>query len=143
MNTVGKFLRERRKAKGLSMREVAEQSSISHTEVCRIESGERAFPSIRVLTALGKVLGIPDDEILRLAGYKSDEDDDVPLMEKVFPELKTEKLQNTAQRIIDGLARNNDLESSQYDDLVNHMEMWMDFAKKNRNSKKTKVQSGG
>jgi len=138
MAAIGKFLRERRKAKGLSMREVAEQSGISHTEVCRIESGERAHPSIRVLTALGKVLCIPDDEVFRLAGYKSD-DEDAPLMEKVFPELKTEKLQGTAQRILDGLARNNDLDNSDYDNLVDQVEMFLDYAKKKRNPKKSKI----
>ena len=58
-------------------------------------------------------------------------------MEKVFPELKTEKLQDTAQRIIDGLARNTDLQNTVYDDLVSHMEMFLDYAKKNRDTKKT------
>ena len=138
MAELGKFLRERRKAKGLSMREVAEQSGISHAEVFRIESGRRAYPSICVLTALGKTLGIPDDEMLRLAGYKSD--DDVPLLEKVFPDLKTEKLQDTTQRIIDGIALDYDLEDSDYDDLVDHMERFLDYAKKKRNSQNSKIQ---
>ena len=131
MEELGKFLRKRRKAKGLSMREVAEQSGISHTEVYRIESGRRAYPSIRVLTALGKTLDVPNEEVLRLAGYK--EDDDTPLLEKVFPDLKTEKQQGTAQRILDGLARNNELDNDDYDDLVKHVEMFLDYAKKKRN----------
>ena len=136
MTTIGKYLRQRRLAKRMSMREVAEKADVSHTEIYRIESGEREYPSIRVLTALGKALNIPNDEILRLAGYKSEDDDNVPLMERLFPELKTDKLQDTAQRIIDGLARNNDLEDSDYDALVNQMDMFLDFAKKNRNGLK-------
>jgi len=138
MKPIGNFLRDRRNAKGLSMRELAEQSGVSHTEIFRIESGQREYPSIRVLTSLGRALEIPDEEVLRMAGYKSD-DDDISLMEKVFPNLKTEKQQDTAQRIIDGLARNTDLQNSDYDDLVNHMEMFLDYAKKKRNTKNPQV----
>ena len=139
MKPIGKYLRDRRNAKGLSMRELAEESGVSHTEIFRIESGQREFPSMRVLISLGRALEVPDEEILRMAGYKSEEDDDISLMEKVFPNLKTEKQQETAQRIIDGLARNTDLQNSDYDDLVDHMEVFMDFVKKKRNTKSPKI----
>ena len=112
------------------MREVAEQSGVSHTEVFRIETGKREYPSMRVLTALARTLEIPDHVALQMAGYKSEEDSDMSIMEKVFPDLKTEKLQDTAQRMIDGLARNNDLQDSDYDDLVAHMEVFLEYTKK-------------
>ena len=47
--------------------------------------------------------------MLRIAGY-IDDDENVPLIERVFPDLKTEKQQETVQKIVDGLARNSDLE---------------------------------
>ena len=137
MKPIGKYLRDRRNTKGLSMRELAELTGVSHTEIYRIESGQREYPSIRILMSLGKALEIPDEELLRLAGYKSEDDGDISIMEKVFPDLKTEKLQDTAHRIIDGLARNNDLQNSDYDDLVSHMEVFMDYVKKKRNTKNT------
>ena len=133
---LGKYIRNRRNTKGLSMREVAELSGCSHAEIFRIESGEREYPSMRVLIALARALEIPDHDVLRLAGYTSD-DDDMSMMEKVFPDLKTEKLQETAERLIDGLARNNDLQDNDYDDLVDHMEMFYNHVKKKRNTQKT------
>ena len=58
-----------------------------------------------------------------------------PLIEKMFPDLKTEKQQETAQKIIDGLSRNSDLQDVEYDNLVKQAEMFLDYAKKKRDSK--------
>jgi len=134
MNRIGSFIKDRRLAKEWSKRALAEKAGISHSEVHRIENGERTNPSVPVLYALAEALGIPKDEMLRQAGYKTD-DGDVPLIEKVFPDLKTEKQQQTAQKIVDGLSRNSDLQDSDYDDLVRQVEMFLEYAKKKRNSK--------
>jgi transcriptional regulator with XRE-family HTH domain len=134
MGEIGDFIRERREAKKLSMRALGRMADVSNSEIYRIEIGERPNPSITVLKALSKALGVPTEEMLRKAGYKADED--TPLMEKLFPDLKTEEQQQAAQRIIDGLARNTDLQGSDYDALVNHMEMFFDYAKKKRASEK-------
>lgn len=133
MGTLGSFIKERRMAREWSKRALAEKSGISHSEVHRIENGERTNPSVPVLNSLADALGVPKDEMLRLAGYKSDEGD-IPLIERVFPDLKTEKQQSTAQKIIDGLARNTDLQDSDYDNLVEQMEMFLAYAKKKRKS---------
>lgn len=132
MSTLGEYVRERRLAKEWSKRALAEKSGISHSEVHRIENGERTNPSVPVLNALAEALGVPKDDILRIAGYKAD-DGDVPLIEKVFPDLKTEKQQQTAQKIIDGLARNTDLRDEDYDSLAMQVEVFLDIAKKKRN----------
>lgn len=133
MSKVGEYIKERRLAKEWSKRALAEKAGVSHSEVHRIENGERSNPSISMLYALAEALGIPKDEILRQAGYRSD-DGDIPLIERVFPDLKTEKQQETAQRIVDGLARNGDLQDSDYDDLVRQVDMFLDYAKKKKNS---------
>ena len=52
----------------------------------------------------------------------------------MFPDLKTEKQQETAQKIIDGLSRNSDLQDVEYDNLVKQVEMFLDYAKKKRDS---------
>ena len=72
MDSLGKYIRARRTAKGLSVREVSESSGISQTEVSRIETGKRKQPSMRVLIALARTLEIPDHTALQLAGYKSE-----------------------------------------------------------------------
>jgi transcriptional regulator with XRE-family HTH domain len=87
MNNIGDFIKERRLAKEWSKRALAEKAGISHSEVHRIENGERLNPSVPVLYALAEALGIPKEEVLRQAGYIAD-DGDVPLIEKVFPDLK-------------------------------------------------------
>lgn len=133
MSNIGEFIKERRLAKEWSKRALAEKAGISHSEVHRIENGERVNPSVPVLNALAEALGVPKDDILRLAGYKAD-DGDIPLIEKVFPDLKTEKQQQTAQKIVDGLSRNNNLKDTEYDDLVRQVEMFLEYAKKKRDS---------
>ena len=133
MSKVGDYIKERRLAKEWSKRALAEKAGISHSEVHRIENGERQNPSIPMLIALADALGIPQDEILKLAGYKSD-DGDVPLIERVFPDLKTPTPQETVQRIVDGLSRNGELKESQLDELVDQVEMFLDYAKKKGNS---------
>lgn len=133
MNDIGDLIKDRRLSKGWSKRALAEKAGISHSEVHRIESGERVNPSVPVLNALAEVLGVPKDDLLRLAGYKSDEGD-IPMIERVFPDLKTGKKQKTAQKIIDVLACSGDLDDGDYDRLVDQVEMFIDYVKKKNNT---------
>lgn len=133
MSTLGDFIQERRLLKEWSKRKLAEKAGISHSEVHRIESGERENPSVPVLNSLAEVLGVPKDDMLMAAGYKSDEGD-IPIISRVFPDIKTEKQQETAQRIMDSLARNSQLCDVEYDDLVKQVEMFLEYAKKRRDS---------
>jgi len=133
MNSFGDLIKDRRLSKGWSKRALAEKAGISHSEVHRIEIGERVNPSLPVLNALAEALGVPKDDLLRLAGYKSDEGD-IPMIERVFPDLKTKKQQQTAQKIIDGMARCGDMEDGDYDRLVDQMEMFFDYIKKKNNT---------
>lgn len=133
MNSIGDLIKDRRLSKGWSKRALAEKAGISHSEVHRIEIGERVNPSVPVLNALAEALGVPKDDLLRLAGYKSDEGD-IPMIERVFPDLKTEKQQKTAQKIIDGLARSGDMDDGDYDRLIDQVEMFFDYVKKKNNT---------
>ncbi len=63
MSNVGEVIKERRLAKGMSKRALAEKAGISHSEVHRIENGERQNPSVPMLIALADALGIPQDDI--------------------------------------------------------------------------------
>lgn len=134
MNSLGEMIKDRRLSKGWSKRALAEKAGISHSEVHRIETGERTNPSVPVLNALAEALGIPKDDLLLIAGYKSD-DGDITMIERVFPDLKTEKQQQTAQKIIDGLARSSDMDDSDYDRLVEQMEMFFNYVKKKDDAK--------
>ena len=133
MNAIGDLIKDRRLSKGWSKRTLAENAGISPSEVHRIESGERLNPSVPVLNALAGVLGVPKDDLLCVAGYKSDESD-IPMIERVFPDLKTEKQQKTAQKIIDILVRGGDLADIDYSRIVDQVEMFIDHIKKKNNT---------
>ena len=128
MSNIGELVRRKRIVRGWTKKGLAERAGISPSMVLRIENGERPNPSVPVLCSLADALGIPRDDIFRLVGYKKD-DRDLPMIERLFPDLKSEKQQETAQKIIDGLARNNDLEDGDYDRLVEHMEMFFNHVK--------------
>ena len=132
MNQLGSVIMERRLAKGWSKRALAEVANISHSEVHRIENGERENPSVPVLNSLADALGIPKDDMLRFAGYKQD-DSDKTVLERAFPDLKTEKQKEAAQKIIDGLCR-DDFPEEDYDGLVRHVEMFLEYAKKQKDT---------
>jgi HTH-type transcriptional regulator, competence development regulator len=68
MISLSDFVKERRLLKHLSMRELAQKANISHTEVYRIENGERKNPSVPILTALAKALGVPEEVMFETAG---------------------------------------------------------------------------
>lgn len=58
-----------RKDKGLSQRELARKAQISHTEVSRIEKGERDKPSPAVLKKIAPFLGVRTEQLMEAAGY--------------------------------------------------------------------------
>ena len=127
MNQIGTIIKERRLVKGLSARALAEKARISHSEVHRIENGERKNPSIPVLNSLADALGIPKDDMLMLAGYKQNNSNKT-MLEQAFPDLKTEKQQKTARMIIDRMC-NSDLSEDNYDALVEQVEMFVNYRK--------------
>jgi PAS domain S-box-containing protein len=69
--TFGQRLRELRKAKGISQRELARKASISFAYISRLESGLRPPPGEKAILALAQALGADDgdmDELFGLAG---------------------------------------------------------------------------
>ena len=129
--TIGEIFKERRLAKKMTLRAVAAEAGISTTEVYRIETGERIRSSTQNLLAVGRALGLPNEETLRLAGYNPEEGD-IPLIEKIFPDMKTEYQQRTVQHLVDSLARNPDLSRGDYADLTRQIDMFLDYVRKKR-----------
>lgn len=69
MNELGKYIKNIRTEKGLSIRKVSELADISHTEVKRIEDGIRKQPSPQVLRSLAVALYTPYEDLMVAAGY--------------------------------------------------------------------------
>lgn len=72
MGDLGEFIADHRIAKKLSSRKLAEIANISHTEIHRLENGERKKPSPPVLKAIANALGVSFEEIMQAAGYMED-----------------------------------------------------------------------
>ncbi|NPV89875.1 MAG: helix-turn-helix transcriptional regulator [Firmicutes bacterium] len=53
----------------MSVRKLAERAEISHTEIKRIEDGNRKQPSPKILKAISDALNVPYNEIMVAAGY--------------------------------------------------------------------------
>lgn len=97
MNNSGSMLRDKRLEKGMSLRYLAQLSDVSHTEISKIEKGERENPNRNVLIKLANALDIDTNKFLSAFGYISDELIDMPTVNKyshaiefdpIFPNAK-------------------------------------------------------
>ncbi len=70
MKHLGRIIKQRRTAMGLTLRELATASGISASHLGRIDKGER-FPSAYVLRRIAKPLGFEENELFTLAGFLS------------------------------------------------------------------------
>lgn len=70
MNTItlAEFIKKKREEKNWSMRELAEKAGVSHSEIARMEKGERTNPSASMLRAIATALHIPITELLEAVG---------------------------------------------------------------------------
>lgn len=87
-NNLGKTLKKRRRERRLTLKEVNAISGVSISHLGRIERGER-FPSAHILKKLAEPLGLGEAELLKLAGYMSQDDSDHHL-EEFKRKIKTE-----------------------------------------------------
>jgi len=101
-NNLGQALRERRKAKKLNLKQVAERAGVSAPHIARVERGER-FPSGRVLRKLAEPLDFSEAELMELAGFLS-KDDASRRIERMKSEVTTK---DEVNRILDSLDPNS------------------------------------
>ncbi|TCS95883.1 helix-turn-helix domain-containing protein [Hazenella coriacea] len=73
MSVLGKYIADQRMAKNLSKRKLAELAKISHTEIHRLENGERKHPSPFVLKSIALALNLNFNDIMKVAGYLDDD----------------------------------------------------------------------
>lgn len=73
-NALRNKIRERRKAKGFTFKELEKVTNISAAELCKIESGQRQTISIDTLKKLSPYLGVSLDYLLSLSVIESTSD---------------------------------------------------------------------
>lgn len=103
-NRLGKILKERRKAKRLTLKQLEEMSGVHTSHLGHIEIGER-FPSGWVLKKLAKPLGFGQIELFKLAGFidRDEIDDRIDRFKKEVREEITEALANLRTEIAQAL----------------------------------------
>lgn len=63
------FIKERREKLNISKRKLSELSNVSHTEIQRLENGQRKNPSPPLLKSIANALNVRYEEIMEAAGY--------------------------------------------------------------------------
>lgn len=71
---LGEFIKELRKEKGYTLREVAEKTGISNTYISNLENGVKDSPSMETLFKLSKALDVNYTQLLEKSGYISEKD---------------------------------------------------------------------
>ncbi len=122
---VGELILQRRKELKLSRLKLGEKAGMSHTEIDRIERGERKMPSLPHLYALADALALPRETVLAAAGCATEETSPI---ERAFPALKSVRQRETIEKIADGLSRNGQLSDADLDDLDRQVEMFLQYA---------------
>ena len=67
--TIGEYIRNIRREKEMSQRDLAAATNLSNAEISRIESGTRKTPSPEALKSIALALHIPTEELYAVAGY--------------------------------------------------------------------------
>ena len=84
----GKFIKELREKKGVTLRDIEEVTGISNVYICQLETGARKkLPSPDNLQALAEYFGVTLKELLEKAGYvepQPTEETDEQKIEKAF-----------------------------------------------------------
>ncbi len=115
MSDIGNYLMKIRQEQQISIRQLAKLTGISHSEINKIENGDRENPSPLHIKAIAKVFGISQIECLKIAGY-IDEDAEYPLPSFLsdFSPEELEKIQSYAEF----LRLNNKVEPKETQDIM-------------------------
>lgn len=65
----GVYIKELRRRRKLTIRQLDQRSGVSHSYISQMERGERGIPSPDILMKLSKPLGIEYEELMIVAGH--------------------------------------------------------------------------
>ena len=90
--TVGQMIAEAREEKGLSKNQLADLANVSHTEIARIESGERAVPNPKTLRKISQFIDVNYNDLMYAAGLGTQVSPLNPFLKRYYSSLKGEQL---------------------------------------------------
>ena len=90
--TVGQMIAEAREKAGLSKNQLGELAGVSHTEISRIESGEREIPNPKTLRKISKHIGVNYNDLMYAAGLGMQVTPLNPFLKRYYSTLKGTEL---------------------------------------------------
>lgn len=71
MSQLGDYLKKWRKDNNITLRELAEQTEVSHSTLNSIENDDERNPRLKTLVKIAHIVGIPVWQAIEMAGYES------------------------------------------------------------------------
>ncbi|SFL27668.1 Transcriptional regulator, contains XRE-family HTH domain [Paenibacillus sp. 1_12] len=96
-------LRDMRKLKGFTIRELADRSGVSSAYISQIENGNRGVPSPDVLMKLSEGLNTPYSNLMEIAGYLEQSQDSGNSKDYVKPRVNLRRFLRDNELSFDGI----------------------------------------
>ncbi len=97
---IGQIIAEARESKGISQRKLANIANISHTEICRIESGDRKTPKPKTLRKISRPIGINYNDLMYKVGLGLEITPLNPHIKKHYTNMNLEELEDAEINIL-------------------------------------------
>ena len=104
---VGELIQKGREEQNLSMRQLAELAKVSHSDISRIESGEREVPNPKILRKISKYIGVNYNDLMYASGLGVQISPLNPYLLEYYNGLKGEELKTTIKNIETTIESNN------------------------------------
>ena len=89
---VGELIKEGREKQNLSMRQLAELAKVSHSDISRIESGEREVHNPKILRKISKYIDVNYNDLMYAAGLGFQVTPLNPFLKRYYSSLKGHEL---------------------------------------------------
>lgn len=109
---VGELVQKGREEQNLSMRQLAELAKVSHSDISRIESGEREVPNPKVLRKISKYIGVNYNDLMYASGLGAQVSPLNPYLIEHYRKLKGEDLKKALDSIESNISNNEVVISS-------------------------------
>ena len=109
---VGELVQKGREEQNLSMRQLAELAKVSHSDISRIESGEREVPNPKVLRKISKYIGVNYNDLMYASGLGAQVSPLNPYLIEHYRKLKGEDLKKALDSIESNISNNEVVMSS-------------------------------
>lgn len=104
---VGELVQKGREEQNLSMRQLAELAKVSHSDISRIESGEREVPNPKVLRKISKYIGVNYNDLMYASGLGAQVSPLNPYLIEYYSKLKGYDLKKAMDSIESNMSNND------------------------------------